>query len=318
MLWVLGDLSFVGYTAGNRWLYDYLLEDTAHYVYIYDTLTYVDNWDGTGSRCAFSTPAERANFILSDYPDLTVSDTSFAYYDGTYLVDFAKAEIHPFKGAGIRTLKFPLTVGETWQAIDTCIYALGERMPHPEGSIDTDTLTDTLWYDTSYASLVSHVGDTVVVAFLLNMNVKLTDLTLLDDTTYMCCRTYYHSYSGRVEYMVGFGMKRFRIDSAVMDISYGLINTNTWDTTFVPRTFLDSMYVGLIWENVFISILERPSANVGGVVVSSRKVMVHIPASVYSADGRLIARLQKDQSVRLRPGVYFVRTTRGVKKVVIR
>jgi len=318
MLWILGDLSFVGYTAGNRWLYDYLLEDTAHYTYIYDTLTRVDSWDGSGSRCTFSTPTERANFVLSRYPDFTVSDTSFAYYDGTYLVDFAKAEIHPFQGVGIRTLKFPLTVGETWQAIDTCIYAIGERIPHPNGSIDTDTLTDTLWYDTSYASLVSYVGDTMVVAFLLNMNVKLTDFTFIDDTTYMCCRTYYHSYSGRVEYVAGFGMKRFRIDSAVVDISYGLINTNTWDTTFVPRTFLDSMYVGLVWENVPISVLERPSTKSGSVVVNSGRVKVNTPASVYGADGRLVARLQKGQSVRLKRGLYFVKTAKGTAKVLVK
>ena len=321
MLWILGDLSFVGYTAGNRWLYDYLLEDTAHYTYIYDTLTRVDSWDGSGSRCTFSTPTERANFVLSRYPDFTVSDTSFAYYDGTYLVDFAKAEIHPFQGVGIRTLKFPLTVGETWQAIDTCIYAIGERIPHPNGSIDTDTLTDTLWYDTSYASLVSHVGDTVVVALSpIRMAEKITEIYPLDDTLLICCVTTLKELYGTVTYILNSGLYRLNIDSAVFYQSALLIDTaeTPWDTTYMPLSYVRTMYNFLTWNLVPISVEERKFRGPLSLTISGRFLKVNTTGDVYAYDGRRIAHLRPGEEIKLKPGIYFVKMGNQTEKVLVR
>ncbi len=321
MVLLLGSLSFVGYDAGKGWLYDYVVEDSIHYLYLYDTLLSVGAWDGSGSRCTFSPSVDRALMVFSDYPMSYLPDSAFAYYDGTYLVDLVGvATYSPFYGAGIRTLKFPITVGDTWQAIDTCIYALGQKVPHPQGSIDEDTLVDTLWYDTSYASLESYTGDTITVAFApINMVEKLTALQVWDDTTYLCCRTYYHQLYGKVIYIAGMGMYGLRIDSAVVDIAYGLINTNTWDTTFVPRTYLQTVYSPLRWDYVSTDVAERPSKEgYPAVDVYGRTLKVRRDALVYAADGRLLFRLGPGASVSLQPGVYFVKTPAGVRKVVIR
>jgi len=321
MLVLVADLSFVGYTAGNRWLYDYLFEDTLHQFYMHDTLTQVVSWDGSGSRCSFSSPVDRAVHILNDYPAFSFAETTYAHYDGTYLVDFVGSTVfYPFSGAGIRTLKFPLTVGEEWQAIDTCIYALGEKVPHPKGSIDADTITDTLWYDTSYASLTRYVGDTLVVSLSpIRFNTKVTDLLYLDDTTYICCRTYYYAHFGRVEYIANFGMSLLRIDSTVVDISYGLINTNTWDTTFIPRSYFETLNSSIVIRYVGTSIAEKPSeGQVRTFTLRGRTLVAEESMTIYGTDGRLVSRLGERQRIRLKPGIYFVRTAGGTARVVIR
>jgi len=179
---------------------------------------------------------------------------------------------------------------------------------------------DTLWYDTSYAYLESYTGDTITVTLTpIRMVEMLTALQVWDDTTYLCCRTYYHQAYGKVVYVAGMGMHGLRIDSAVVDIAYGLINTNTWDTTFVPRTYLQTIYSPLRWDYVSTGVAEEPlKERYPTAEVYGRTLKVRRDAIVYAADGRLLLRLGPGTSVSLQPGVYFVKTSAGVMKVMIR
>ncbi len=53
-------------------------------------------------------------------------------------------------------------------------------------------------------------------------------------------------------------------------------------------------------------------------VLKGRRLTAGVAASVYGADGRLMARLQKGQSIRLKRGLYFVKTAKGTTKVLVR
>ncbi|NPA79512.1 MAG: hypothetical protein GXO29_00470 [Thermotogae bacterium] len=319
MLVLVADLSFVGYTAGNRWLYDVWYYSFSLYYQVFDTLVSTYPWDGSGSRCSFYIPAEKADFLFYDISKGYVK--THAYYDGYYLVDFIGAFRHfPFKGVGIRTLKFPLTVGEEWQAIDTCIYALGQKIPHPDGSIDTDTITDTLWYDTSYASLTRYVGDTLVVSLSpIRMNTKMTFTMPLDDTTLMCCVTAFSRFYGSVKYVEGLGLYELRIDSVVSYKSWGAINTITWDTTFYPPTYAANEPQFEVWQYVPTAVVERPPATDDpSITLTGRVLKSREDVEIYRVNGVLVARLKAGESLTLKTGVYLIRYEGGIQKVVIR
>ncbi len=322
MLYLITDLSFVGYTAGNWWFYDVWEENFVLHYEIVDSVVGNDTWDGSGSRCSFSSPVDRATFHMWTYMSVYM-DVTYAYYDGTYLVDLVESTRHsPFLGVGIRTLKFPLTVGDTWQAIDTCIYALGQRIPHPNGSIDDDTIVDTLWYDTSYAYLESYTGDTIIVRFSpIKVYEKATFTIPYGDTAFLCCINNYRYIYGYIKYVVGFGMYKLQMDSMVLYQSWGIVDTTStpWDTTFFPPTYMLTTPYYAVWTYVPVGISEKPiRGRHSSFGINGRVLTVTDDTEVYSIDGRLVKRLRAGDSFRLRPGIYFIRFKGTIRKVVVR
>ena len=317
MLFLLGDLSDWGYTAGAVKYYS--VQDLMSGSFsARETVMTVSPWDGTGSHCTFSTPVEMAQLAVYNlsFPSMD-PDTSYAYYDGTYLVDFGGASSWPaLLGAYLRILKFPLTVGDTWPALDTCHTFPGERFII--GDEDVDGLLDTLYYDTSYATTTYLNGDTVeVYIYPMKIVQRLTMSGYLGDTFYCCNRFFYHYYM-RFRYVRGVGMVQLNIDTLLIYNTYTLIDTLTGDTLPVP-VYLVGRYVDYqLWEYVPTAVAERPAGfpkltlNRGGLL------KVEGDVSIYSHDGRLVVHLKSGGTVRLKPGIYFLRSRGRVVKVIVR
>ncbi len=321
---IYANLGFGGYTAGAARYYGvyYLGYSSSYDFFLRDTVLSVYSWDGSGSRCSFSSLVDRADFIIYEilYDTTTpVYDTGFAYYDGTYLVDFGNIFIHPpFLEAPVRVLKFPLIVGESWQAVDTCKAALRQTFPSPAGDGDYDGIVDSIYYDTSYATLTYHSGDTVEVLLSpLIVALRMTSVSPYDDTTLACCENDIFKMYIRLRYVNGIGLTYLNIDSLMVYVSYALIDTaeTPWDTTYMPPTLYQTYYNYEVWEYITTGVSERETHSVA-FVLKDKEIEAKEDISIYRYDGRIVKRLKAGQKVRLRKGIYFVKTRRGTEKII--
>ena len=321
MVLLLADLGWGGYTPGaTRW---YLIheEDLDPY-YAFDTVVGLSTWDGTGSRCSFSTPVERADYIIHTYSYDPEVDTGFAYYDGTYLVDLAGTHLFSFPGVtGIRMLKFPLTVGETWQAIDTCIYPLDRRVSIGYDE-DMDGVEDSMYFSPSYATLAYYSGDTAEVfisPYIMTFAYTDTD-PYMGDTLICCVETIIHFYL-HIRYIDSIGLAYYSIDSLIGYQTYALIDTSTtpWDTTYVPPSRIANYYDYMTWTYTTTSVSEtRPRMTFTPYRLNGRRLTALEDLTLYSYDGRLVGEVRKGSTVSLKPGLYFVRSRGRTGKVVVR
>ena len=315
MILVLGDLSMWGYTAGAVKYYSVLWTGSDN-VYAQETVMTVSPWDGSGTRCTFYTPVDRAYFATYNLTYPSIPYLAHAYYDGTYLVDFGGSSEWPdLGGAYLRILKFPLTVGDTWPALDTCHAFPGERFPIPDE--DLDGIPDSIYYDTSYATTTYLNGDTVEVYVYPMVAVRLYTASGYSGDTFYCCNRFTSYYYLRFRYVRGIGMVFLSIDSILTYMTYTMIDTSTGDTMPVPP-YLVGRYINYqVWEYTTTAVAERPERK-GKFVLRGSVLKAEEEVSVYSTDGRLIAHLSKGRSTRLKPGVYFVRFRRGVVRVMVR
>ncbi len=318
---ILVDLGWGGYTPGaSRW---YLIhEESLTPYYAFDTVVGVSTWDGTGSRCSFSTSVERADYVIRTYSYDPTVDTGFAYYDGTYLVDFADNWLFDAPGlTGIRTLKFPLTVGDSWQATDTCIYPLNTRIP-TGGDEDWDGIVDSVYFSPSYATLAYYSGDTAEV-FVSPYVFTIVYTNTYPDTgnTFTCCTELSIHVYLHIRYVNPLGLTYYSIDTVVYYQTYAIVDTSTtpWDTTYVPPSRIDTYYDYMTWTYTTTGIRENsvlPPVNV--YRLEGRRLHALRDMTVYSHDGRLVGRLRRGQRIDLKPGVYFLKGRSGVRKVVVR
>jgi len=315
----ISDLGWGGYTSGaSRWYH--VFEEGMTPYYTFDTVVGVSTWDGTGSRCSFSTPVDRADYILYAHSYDPQVDTGYAYYDGTYLVDLIDNWLVSLPGiTGLRVLKFPLVVGDTWQATDTCLYPLNVRVP-TGGDEDWDGIVDSVYFSPSYATLTYLSGDTAEISISpYIITFAYTGTSYDSDTTFTCCVENIGHFYLRIRYVRSIGMTYYSVDSLVFYQSYAVVDTSTtpWDTTFYPPARIGSIPDYLVWEYTTTAVAEREGSGTLLFTLRGRALTVGEEAEVFAADGP-VARLKRGQSVRLRPGVYFVRTRRGTAKVVVR
>ena len=316
----VSDLGWGGYTVGAfRWYH--VLEEGMSPYYTLDTVVDVSAWDGSGSRCSLSS-ADRATYILYANSYDPQVDTAFAYYDGTYLVDLIDNGLISLPGlTGIRVLKFPLTVGDSWQATDTCIYPLNTAvsMGYDE---DWDGIDDSLYFSPSYATLSHLSGDTAEI-FISPYVATFVYTGTSPDTgsTFICCRNLSAHFYLHLKYVNSVGMTYYSIDSLLFYETYAIVDTSTtpWDTTYVPPTLTDRMYDYLSWTYTTTQVSERrASRTIDTYEIQRDRIKALRSLTLYSTDGRLVARLQKGQSVRLKRGLYFVKTAKGTVKVLVR
>ncbi len=316
MILVLGDLSMWGYTAGAVKYYSVLWTGSDN-VYAQETVMTVSPWDGSGTRCTFYTPVDRAYFATYNLTYPSIPYLAHAYYDGTYLVDFGGSSEWPdLGGAYLRILKFPLTVGDTWPALDTCHAFPGERFPIPDE--DLDGIPDSIYYDTSYATTTYLNGDTVEVYVYPMVAVRLYTASGYSGDTFYCCNRFTSYYYLRFRYVRGIGMVFLSIDSILTYMTYTMIDTSTGDTMPVPP-YLIGRYINYqVWEYTTTAVAERPGENSPFILRKEGVLRTEEDVSVYSSDGRLVIYLKGGDAIRLKPGIYFIRSRKGVSKVVVR
>ncbi len=321
MVLLLADLGWGGYVPGaTRW---YLIheEDLDPY-YAFDTVVGLSTWDGTGSRCSFSTPVERADYIIHTYSYDPEVDTGFAYYDGTYLVDLANEWLFDVPGlTGIRTLKFPLTVGDSWQATDTCIYPLNTRIPTGSDE-DWDGIVDSVYFSPSYATLAYYSGDTAeVFVSPYILTIAYTGTSPDTGSTFICCTELSGHLYLRIRYVRSLGLVRYSIDTLIFYQTYAIVDTSTtpWDTTYVPPSRIDTYYDYMTWTYTTTSVSEaRPRITFTPYRLNGRRLTALEDLALYSYDGRLVGEVRKGNTVSLRPGLYFVRSRGRTGKIVVR
>ncbi|NPB03731.1 MAG: hypothetical protein GXO39_04885, partial [Thermotogae bacterium] len=198
---------------------------------------------------------------------------------------------------------------------DTCQFLPGERVPYMDE--DWDGFVDSLYYDTTYATLVSVSGDTAEVHISPATFGKVFTSVMYSGDTMICCQQEIYEYYLRFKYVYGVGMVFLSIDSLIVYSAFKTVDTITWDTTVVPPTLVGKFNNYQLWRYTTVGVLERAGRPVG-ISVRGRLLKVEEDAEVFGADGRLVVILDRGQSVLLRPGVYFVRMRRGTVKVVVR
>ncbi len=297
MIFVISSLSFAGYDVGDFRTYRFI--DRRRVKMMEDSVFLVDVWDGSGTRCSFS--VDRAKYISKIYDSSsTVIDTNFVYFDGTFLVDVFRAS---FATIPIKHLKFPVVVGDWWQAIDTCYYPL--LTYHPYTNIDGDSIIDSIFVDTSTARVLRVSGDTIDI-FIggINVKLKMTESTIIGidtssgDTTKYAHYEFIYEFNLKLRYIANFGYISFRIDTLIEKITWAIIHTAPYDSVQVPPMINSVETDYYIKEIPSTYISERRHLNLGEDV------------EIYDVSGRKVQRMKR--------GIYFIREGGKIRKVIKR
>ncbi|NPB03595.1 MAG: hypothetical protein GXO39_04185 [Thermotogae bacterium] len=307
-----------GYHVGESRWYEFL-EDGGLPYYVLDTVVYYGSWDGSGSKCSFFPSIEKADLMMVDTAH-SLTEIQVAYFDGTYMVDFGHALLTPyFLYATIRTLKIPFVVGDTWPAVDTCQAALRERIPLGIDE-DMDGIVDSVYFDTSYATLFYYDGNEARVRVSpLNVIMAYTASAPYGDTAIACCGEYVMKYYITFHYRYNVGLIYMNIDSLLTYRRHLIIDTaeTPWDTTvleYSPMNYYDFQTMEYISTSIRENRMEYNDLfRLRGGVLRSLSDL-----SIFTPDGRLVARLWRGQSVHLKPGLYFIRAMKGVAKVMVK
>ncbi len=294
MIILISSLSFAGYTLGAFRYYRLVLDGNTYN--IKDSVFLVGVWDGSGTRCSFSVDMAKYVSIYS----YTYSETTIVYFDGTYLVE-------DFEDLSIKHLKFPLIVGNTWQAMDTCFYPLNEFYPYKY--VDSDSIIDSIYVRPANAELVRISGDTVEIHISgIYRKIKWTSRNIVsidtstNDTLFEANYTLHDSFNLRITYIANFGYISFRVDTLYRGLSYDLIHTSPYDSTHIPPIMMpvpDHYIKTLSGVNISESVRDK-----------KEEEMVEI----YDVGGRLV---YPPDERKLKRGIYFIRRNNKIEKRVI-
>ncbi|MEO0164140.1 MAG: hypothetical protein ABIL50_07980 [candidate division WOR-3 bacterium] len=327
MLWLISDLSFAGYFPGVAKVYNL---GGMVYGFDVDSVAVVDTWDGSGSRCYFSTPVNRAVIYSMNY-HIPPGDTVIAYFDGTYLVENHGRDMYSLmmNYMGIRGLKFPPTVGDTWMAIDTCSVPLMQWFSY--GDFDIDGYYDSIYIYPSTMRTIYINGDTVITySDSIYRRVKLPKYdtvsidTTLGDTLILLHREYLMADYVKFVYVAGIGYILYSVDS-VGYTTYDYIyhtRTSTVDTLVYPREVMPSIYSRTYAGT---GINEQPIKKRVNVEVRGEWVYIENYGKqrlqMFSSSGRKVleAYIKDKGFVRVpRKGVYFIVLNGKAYKILIR
>lgn len=247
MFWLISDLSFAGYFPGVAKVYNL---GGMVYGFDVDSVVVVDTWDGSGSRCYFSTPVDRAVIYSMNY-HTPPGDTVISYFDGTYLVENHGRNMYSLmmNFMGLKALKFPPVVGDTWMAIDTCSVPIMQWFSY--GDFDIDGYYDSIYIYPSTMRTIYINGDTVITySDSIYRRVKLPKYdtvsidTTLGDTLILLHREYLMADYVKFVYVAGVGYILYSVDS-VGYTAYDYIyhtRTSTVDTVVYPREVMPDIY----------------------------------------------------------------------------
>ena len=328
MMWIFSSLSFAGYTPGRVKIYD--LGGFA-YGYDVDSVAVVDTWDGSGSRCTFITPVDRAIIYSMNY-HISPGDTVIAYFDGTYLIENFGRNIFSIylNYIGIRALKFPPTVGDTWMAIDTCSAPLMQWYSYDD--FDGDGNYDSIYIYPSTMRTVYINGDTIItysdsiyrrVRFPKNDTIMIDTSITPPDTLILLHIDYLMSDYVKFVYVAGTGYIWYSIDSMGYTTYEYIYHTRTSsiDTVVYPRDVTYNIYS----RSLRTTSVYETSHYRNHILVHGRKVKLKLKGTytikVYLPSGKLLTSQRATGSITLNlpmKGVYFIKVGKKVYKVMVK
>ena len=227
--------------------------------------------------CTFFSSLPGANYQRFMNTDSTgpQTDTGFIYfrqgYDDLYGED------------GLMVMKYNPSLGDNWEAVDTCLIRLNTR--YPIGDIDGDARVDSLWFKSSTARVASISGPSYFITISpLRYAVWSSLLSSFYNIDSIVVWDYY-----RFVFNATFGKVEEHLDSS--RIRYYMFGSPILDTAF---------------RNIYHKVVATTSISEVSKEVISGEVRV------YTADGRYVGKFVPN-----RKGIYFVVSNR-TRKVIVR
>jgi len=279
----LNDTTYLGIITGNFWDYNItgILWGNGTER---DSVFLVGLTPDTLGRCVFVGGLPGANYQVDMTTDSSGRDvdTGFIYFRQGY--------DNLYGDGGLMVMKYMPSVGNTWEAWDTCLIPLFQKFPI--GDIDGDMIIDSVWVKPSSATVHTISSDTIRVRISpLKYTVWVSSLDIFYGVDSIELWDYY-----RFVYVANFGKIEEHLDSE--RIRYFMFGFPVLDTTY---------------RNVYHKVIPSAATSEYPRIVSGDKSV-----EIYTVSGRLIGRNMPIN----RKGTYFIviNTERGrlVRKVIVR
>jgi len=225
--------------------------------------------------CTFSSSLPGANYQLFMNTDSTgpQTDTGFIYfrqgYDNLYGED------------GLMVMKYNPSLGNNWEAVDTCLIRLNTR--YPIGDIDGDAIVDSFWVRSSTARVENISGPSYFITISPLRYAVWSSLLSSYNIDSIVVWDYY-----RFKFNATFGKVEEHIDSE--RVKYYMFGFPVLDTAF---------------RNLYHKVATTSISEASKDITSGE-------VRVYTADGRYVGKFVPN-----RKGIYFVVSNR-TRKVVVR
>lgn len=273
-------LDWLGLALGNYWDYD-ITGDMWGNGTERDSVLDVGTTSDTVGSCVFTGGLPIAFYQLdrtTDSASGTTVDTGFIYFRQGY--------DNLYGDGGIMVMKYMPSLGNSWEAWDTCFIPLNTRLPI--GDVDGDAVVDSLWVRSSNTQVSAVSADTfTTVISPLKYVAWLSSFTVVDSIVIW---DYY-----RFKFVENFGKTEEHLDSE--RIRFYMYGMPIIDTT------LTNIYHKVIRSTISVEEYSKP-------VITNN-------AYVYTSSGRFAGKFIPN-----RKGVYFViiSSDKGkiVRKVVVR
>jgi hypothetical protein len=225
--------------------------------------------------CTFSGFLPGANYQRFMNTDSTGprTDTGFIYFRQGY--DDLYGE------NGLIVMKYNPSLGDNWQAWDTCLIRLNTR--YPIGDIDGDGIVDTFWVRSSTARVASISGPSYLITI---SPLRYTVRSSLLSSYFIDSIVIWDYY--RFKFNESFGKVEEHLDSG--RIRYYMFGSPVVDTTF---------------RNLYRKVATTSISEASKGITSGE-------VKVYTADGRYVGNFVPN-----RKGIYFVVSNR-TRKVIVR
>jgi len=227
--------------------------------------------------CTFSSSLPGANYQLFMNTDSTgpQTDTGFIYfrqgYDDLYGEDV------------LMVVKYNPSLGDNWEAWDTCLIRLNTR--YPLGDIDGDGRVDSLWFKSSTARVENISGTSYFITISpLKFGVWGSLLSSSYDIDSIEIWDYY-----RFKFNATFGKVEEHVDSE--KVRYYMFGYPVFDTAF---------------RNLYHKVATTSISEVSKEITSGE-------VKVYTADGRYVGKYVPN-----RRGIYFVLSGNKKRKVIVK
>jgi len=225
--------------------------------------------------CTFSSSLPGANYQRFMNTDSTgpQTDTGFIYfrqgYDNLYGQD------------GLMVMKYNPSLGDNWEAVDTCLIRLNTR--YPIGDIDGDGRVDSFWVKSSTARVASISGPSYFIT--------------ISPLRYTVWSSLFSSFN--IDSIVVWDYYRF-----VFNATFGKVEEHL-DSSRIRYYMFGFPVVDTAFRNLYHKVATTSIGEASKEITSGE-------VRVYTADGRYVGNFVPN-----RKGVYFVVSNR-TRKVIVR
>lgn len=225
--------------------------------------------------CTFSSSLPGANYQRFMNTDSTgpQTDTGFIYfrqgYDDLYGED------------GLMVMKYNPSLGNNWEAVDTCLIRLNTK--YPIGDIDGDAIVDSFWVKSSTARVASISGPSYFIT--------------ISPLKYAAWSSLLSSYN--IDSIVIWDYYRFKFNE-----TFGKVEEHL-DSERIRYYMFGSPILDTALRNIYHKVATTSISEASKEVISGE-------VRVYTADGRYVGKFVPN-----RKGIYFVVSNR-TRKVIVR